>query len=132
MRPEKRLPGQERSWKYVKVGISVNPEQRRRQFQTALPFGLKIINTYKYADKREARHFEKKIHREYQRYMTKKGGTEWFYVSNRVLNDMQLDLSRHDHSLPKWEVRILDLLYRLFGGKYTEQVTENSTATDKS
>ena len=69
----------------IKIGISVDPEDRRRGLQTSNPFPIHIIKTFDAGI--EALKHEKHFHDLYEKYNT---SGEWFLVDSNYFEDVIL------------------------------------------
>ena len=69
----------------IKIGISIEPEDRRKSLQTSNPFPVHIINTFD-AGKEAPKH-EKHFHKLYKDYHTT---GEWFLFESLQFEDVIL------------------------------------------
>ena len=69
----------------IKIGISVDPEDRRKGLQTSNPFPIHIIKTFNAGI--EALKHEKHFHDLYEKYNT---SGEWFLVDSNYFEDVIL------------------------------------------
>ena len=71
---------------FYKVGISEDPNGRRKELQTGHPLLLRVKKKKKVENMHRA---EKKVHKELKRYKAP-GGTEWFYCTfNRAMKALK-------------------------------------------
>lgn len=74
--------------RFIKVGISQDPEKRLKQLQTGCPFPLAIIKLFKHDD---ARYLEQELHKDLERYNT---SGEWFMIPQSGLTSTIKHLSK--------------------------------------
>lgn len=78
-RPSEPLPGfiyLMKGGDYHKIGLSVDPEKRRQQIATGMPFNIELIHTISTDDMKKA---EKRLH---DLFASKRVGGEWFELDD--------------------------------------------------
>lgn len=74
---------------YIKVGISANPENRKKQLQTSNPNKLEILFTEEFeCNRNHLLKIEKNIHQELKRISKHMKG-EWFYIEESQLQEIK-------------------------------------------
>ena len=74
---------------YIKVGISANPENRKKQLQTSNPNKLEILFTEEFeCNRNHLLKIERNIHRELKQIAKHMKG-EWFYIEESQLREIK-------------------------------------------
>ena len=84
--------------KFIKIGISKEPNSRLKQLSTGSPVSLKILAISSFKNKFTAKVIESHLH---EKFSSSRTNGEWFYYDKNVHNYLiknldGLDLRRHD------------------------------------